>query len=338
MNGKKISIQKDKILCFVAGKSGGHIVPCLTLAQHAHETNTVLFFTSTSNLDTTLINNSTVVDQHIALDLPGIPKQLWRMPSFLLKFVVSFVKNFFILVKNKPAKIISTGSYIALPVCLAGWVLRIPITLYELNVVPGKAIKFLAPFATTINCVFNQTKKQLPRYTCDLVKYPIKPAYKQIQKTQHDKKTILILGGSQGSVFLNNLIMDWIQLHKNNALNITILHQTGAAHIEHVKNFYTHNALNAQVFAFHEQLEKLYAQADLVICRAGAGSLFETLHFKKPCIVIPLQIKGNTHQVNNAYAMAHEYPELFTVFEQKTLENKKESLYEVLNNHLFKNT
>jgi UDP-N-acetylglucosamine--N-acetylmuramyl-(pentapeptide) pyrophosphoryl-undecaprenol N-acetylglucosamine transferase len=68
------------------------------------------------------------------------------------------------------------------------------------------------------------------------------------------------------------------------------------------------------VFSFCQDLAPHYAAADLIICRSGAGSLFETLFFGKPCITIPLITKNNTHQLSNALTMQEEYDELFHTF------------------------
>ena len=83
-------------------------------------------------------------------------------------------------------------------------------------------------------------------------------------------------------------------------------------------------------------LEYVYSAADLIICRAGAGTLFEIKHFNKPCIIVPLETNTTTHQVDNAQAMSSEYPELFYMLKQKDIEENGNVLIEIINKTLFK--
>ena len=87
------------------------------------------------------------------------------------------------------------------------------------------------------------------------------------------------------------------------------------------KIFYERHHIPAVVFAYNEQLQNFYNLADLIICRAGAGTLFEAEFFKKRCIIIPLQTDLNDHQLQNAQAMAQMYPDRFSVVMQQDCAN-----------------
>ncbi len=320
-----------KTTCFVAGRSGGHIIPALTLAQKEKQKNpatNVLFFSASSTLDKHIAGSSQMVNWHIPLKLGNVPiRKPWRLPIFFWRFFRSFFSALFWLKKKKVQKVVSTGGYISLPVCLAAWTLRIPIELFELNAEPGKATKFLAPFSKKISTCFEQTKQCFPSHKCCFVKYPIR--YKQLNNTDlsaakareqinldPNKKTILILGGSQGSIFINNLIKKWITNRKNKIKNIQIIHQTGAIDTTDWKKIYENLGVRNISAPFFDNLEPFYHATDLVICRSGAGSLFETLFFDKKCITIPLETKKNNHQVHNALAAKYKYPILITVLRQ----------------------
>jgi len=331
-------------ICFVAGRSGGHIVPCLTIAQH-HES-APLFFSTTSPLDRQLLGNNKIVGTHVPLRLGNVPyKKPWLLPQFIMHLATAFFKSFYHLHAFKPTKIITTGSYIAIPVCLAGWLLRIPIELLEVNVKPGSAIKFLAPCATTINICFTETQKYLPKNKCVVTKYPVRFTQKDknITKTVACKqlnldparKTILVLGGSQGSIFINNLIKTYVETNQMMHSKLQIIHQTGAHDATDWQSFYKNVSIPAVVFDYRDDISNCYTAADVVISRAGAGSMFETLFFAKPCITIPLESKTNTHQRDNARAMANEYPEFFTVLRQQELNKSQELLAENIHHTLF---
>ena len=140
-----------------------------------------------------------------------------------------------------------------------------------------------------------------------------------------NKKTVLILGGSQGSLFLNQYMQQWVNDPSFPANDIQIIHQTGSIDDTDWNELYASKNITAHVFSYYPDLALMYAAADLIICRAGAGTLFEIKFFNKPCIIIPLMTNTTTHQVDNAHAMASEYPELFHTITQSDVE-KDQSL------------
>src|SRR6185369_16253199 len=129
-------------ICCVAGKSGGHIIPCLTIVKDSHHEHNVLFFSANTSLDKTILSNNKNVTWHVMLPLSTRAGSYIRT---LFNACSSFMQSFFYLWKHKPAQIITTGGIVAIPTCIAGYILRIPITLYSLDAVPGKAIQFLTP-------------------------------------------------------------------------------------------------------------------------------------------------------------------------------------------------
>ncbi|NBQ18022.1 hypothetical protein EBU24_06940, partial [bacterium] len=128
-----------------------------------------------------------------------------------------------------------------------------------------------------------------------------------------------ILGGSQGSFFINELIKKACLIDKNYFSNIQIIHQTGQQ-VDSLKEFYQEQNIVNLTFSYTAHINEFYPAADLVICRAGAGTLFETLFFKKPALVIPLETITTDHQLDNALSFSKEHPELFSVLRQKELE------------------
>src|SRR5436190_12291376 len=121
-----------KVAC-VAGKSGGHIIPCITLAQQHYPHYHTLFFTTNAPLDCTIIQQQIPDAQHVPLPL-GISYAKWWRALFPLAwgFIISWCKSFCILRKQKPECVLTTGGLVALPVCVAAYFLRIPVYVYEL--------------------------------------------------------------------------------------------------------------------------------------------------------------------------------------------------------------
>ena len=84
-------------------------------------------------------------------------------------------------------------------------------------------------------------------------------------------------------------------------------------------SFYKDLKIPAVVFDYDENIQNFYLLSDLIICRAGAGTLFEIEFFRKKCLVIPLVAASTSHQVYNAQAMAEQYPDLFKIMSQDEL-------------------
>ncbi len=318
---------------FVAGRSGGHIIPALTLAEALVQKNSahhILFFSAATALDRKIVATSANIHAHITLAVGNIPyKNPFKWPLYVYQMIKATATSYRLLKKNKPECVISMGGYISLPVCLAAWSLKIPIDLFELNVEPGQATKFLAPLATRILTCFEETKQFLPSTKCQYQEYPVRFSLAQRTSTKQQaceqlsilpsKKVILVLGGSQGSLFINNYVKEWVKLSED-VQNLYFLHQIGEQdNAEQWQNWYGQHNIQAQVFVYNHDMALLYAAADLVICRSGAGTLFETVAFNKQCITIPLETASNNHQVANALAMQKKYKKLITVVRQHTI-------------------
>ena len=333
---------ETKHLWLVAGHSGGHLLPALELGRRWFEKNSegsVTLFTTKKELDTSIAYNHRLVTSFVFLPscrLPG--KKFWKYPllfgGLLYVFIVALYQGF----RFRPEKVISTGSLISFPVVLAAWVLRIPIDLYELNVIPGRAVRMLTRFAQSIYVPFKQTQEWFKRYQpavttkCKTASYPLrffqnaKERYSRdvLLKRFHfskERKTLFILGGSQGSLFLNLLVKQLVERSKELKNRIQVIHQTGMNTEVDWHSFYAKHTIPAITFSYSHDIVPYYALADLVISRGGAGSLFELAHFCKKSIIIPLKLLAEGHQVANAQAMIEEHPELFTVLDQGEVKN-----------------
>lgn len=329
-------------ICFVAGKSGGHLLPCITKAQQIkaeHPTAQLYIFSTGSDLDNKIINKHKYLQHYVPAKLWDVPyQQPWLLPFFACNVAWYFCKSLYELWKIKPQKIISFGGFNSIPVCLAGKLLRIPFEIYELNVEPGKATKFLSYFTNTIFVCFEETKKYFPKHTCIIFDYPVRftPQAKEFNKQQlldqyhlsSHRKTIVILGGSQGSTLLNKVFKECIESYPDLVNKIQVIHQTGDLDYENYKDFYQTHNIPALVFGYHEGLQDFYNVADLIISRAGAGSLFEIKFFGKPCICIPHETANTNHQIQNVLALQHEHPDQFTIIPQSDFD--KDVLYETI--------
>lgn len=320
-------MENKKTVVIATGCSGGHITPALTLAQDLYPDHNVIFFAKNQQLDRDILKKSDI-SEGIFLNLINIPrKKFWLLPLFLIQFIRSIIVSYTTLKHSRPQRVISTGSYIALPVVITAWWLKIPVDLYELNVTPGQAILWLKSLATKIYCCFESTTELFSGCDTHLIPYPIRFKAADVIKSKNElyeknyfdpaRKTIFIFGGSQGSAFLNKFIKNIVSKGKN--LNFQVIHQVGNHSTYDWKSFYIKHGIPAVTFAYSNQIKEYYNLADLIITRAGAGALAEISFFKKKCIVIPLETKATNHQKDNALAYAEATPDLFSVIAQKDI-------------------
>lgn len=331
--------------CFVAGRSGGHMIPAITKAreyhaQHPHAN--ILFFTTATPLDRAIMQKNPWISFHIPLALENVPRGFsFKWFGYAWDIVRLSIKVFSELCRKNPASVTTTGGYIAVPVTLIARILGVPVYLHELNVVPGSAALFISRFATKTIICFDEARDKFPRSAkIEQGNYPIR--FSENDKMTRDEalkklglnlpentKVLLVIGGSQGSHFINDLVpyavTEWPR-------GLFILHQTGEGEVERVRELYKKAKANARVFAFSDDMPALYQAADMVITRAGAGSLFELLFFNKKSIIIPLETLTTDHQLDNARAMNRHYPQLFSVYRQteRTPDDLKAWLWKML--------
>lgn len=348
-------------LVVVAGGSGGHILPALSLAKKWKDKNKsgkIVFLNSSKKIDSQILSDKTFISRSITLWIDKLPSKI-LLPYFALQATVSFFQSFLILLFFRPQKVVTTGGLIAIPVCFAAKILGINIELYELNATPGKASLVIARLASNILVTFQGCKKHFesllsPGAKLGLETYPTRfskndlicdknQAIASINENIKDnnfkfsnkRKTIFILGGSQGSEYLNNIFKSWLEANKNIASKIQIIHQIGSSTNEEFSFLYTSLLIPHFNFSYDENIKNFYLISDLVISRAGAGTLFELEFFKKKALIIPLITNANDHQVNNAQEMAKKYPELFLMHKQvsaqKDLEFISSSIKKILN-------
>lgn len=313
---------KNEIICFVAGHSGGHILPCITLSNR-YANFLINFITTSKQLDSEILKNQNI-NKHLKLNLEKMPSKIWQFPIFGFNLGFSFFKSLIFLIFNRPQKIITTGGLVAIPVFLAGKFLRINLEIYELNVEPGKATKFLSKICKNIKICFSNTQRYFTSSKCELVSYPVRfikadtifNKLKIIKNLNFDleKKTLLIVGGSQGSTFLNDLVKKLIESLE--LKNIQIIHQIGMNDLHSWQDFYKKYNVKNKVFTYNENIKDFYLISDLILCRSGAGTLAEIIFFEKKCITIPLETNTTNHQKLNALTLEKSYPNLIHVIQQ----------------------
>jgi UDP-N-acetylglucosamine--N-acetylmuramyl-(pentapeptide) pyrophosphoryl-undecaprenol N-acetylglucosamine transferase len=242
----------------------------------------------------------------------------------LLLVPISIIQSISILLRFKPNIVIGVGGYASGPFVLSAKLFRLPVFLLEQNAVMGFTNKLLIRFAKKVFSAFPlEGVCEAYRKKISLVGNPVRKNIVKINNKEDDNKdknkstdegnnetasdksksskvfTVFIFGGSQGARAINQTVVSAINL-LNSIKGIRIIHQTGKLDFENVKLAYNEAVFEHQVSDYIYDIEKIYAQSDIVICRAGASTIFELIASCNPSILIPLPTAANNHQLYNA--------------------------------------
>jgi UDP-N-acetylglucosamine--N-acetylmuramyl-(pentapeptide) pyrophosphoryl-undecaprenol N-acetylglucosamine transferase len=207
--------------------------------------------------------------------------------------------------------VVGLGGYAsALPV-LAGWGTEIPCMLLEQNVIPGRTTRTLSKFADEVGVQFMEASKYFSNP--GMLKHLGNPLRKKVLEAaaasalRHTESaampaepTILVVGGSQGAKALNDIaIKAWPKI-KQNVPGARMIILAGRDDEQRCVQAFAAAGVRGQVIGFTEAMEELYAQADVVLARAGATTLAEVAAFALPSILVPYPHAADNHQVHNA--------------------------------------
>jgi len=305
---------------FTGGGTGGHIFPILAIIREIKQIYTqadlgLYYVGPDDKSDLKLLIEEGVKIKKIA---SGKLRRYFSFKNFLdfFKIPIGIVQAFFWLFFLMPDLVFSKGGYGSFPVAFSAKILGIPLILHESDVSPGLASRIESKWAQEIFVSFPKTEF-FPKDKIILVGNPIRKSIlggdkekaKNLFNLRKGKPVVLILGGSQGAQKINDLILDILPEMLS---SVELIHQTGRKNFNNVK-------AEAEAVLFDKFLKKFYhpfafldetllrealAVSDLVISRAGAGSIFEIAASGKPAILIPISESAQNHQIKNAYSFA----------------------------------
>ena len=327
-------------IVIAGGGTGGHLFPGIAIAEEFLKRNketAVIFIGTKKGIESKLLEKFGYQLKEIEIEgvkgrgikalLKGayqIPKSIWQSRRILKQF--------------GPDIVFGVGGYASGPAVLAAHFMSIPTAIAEQNAIPGVTNRILGNFADKIFVTYAQTRECFPQAKVVLSGNPVRASFtvgSAKTKEKNDYRQLLIFGGSQGAEAINKSVVDMLPQLQNMKNKLHILHQTGAKQAEEVKKAYEQFGIQAKVTPFIVDMAAAYADADLIICRAGATSLAEITAAGKAAILIPYPWAANDHQLKNAQALAAQgaaavIPEkelsgsnLFKVIENLLLDEKK---------------
>jgi UDP-N-acetylglucosamine--N-acetylmuramyl-(pentapeptide) pyrophosphoryl-undecaprenol N-acetylglucosamine transferase len=297
------------------GGTGGHIYPAISIANAMKEIDPALEFLFVGAEGKMEMEKVPKAGFHIiGLPIVGIQRtQVWKNVFFPFKLLKSLWQSVKILQDFKPDVAVGVGGYASGPLLLAARFLGIPYYIQEQNSFAGITNKALAAKAEHIFVAYPGMEKFFPAEKITLSGNPVRKdlinaAGKKEQAASHfhldpSKKTILIIGGSQGARSINQGIL--AGLDRMADAGVQVIWQTGIAFESTAKKAATGNT-GAYVSAFIYEMDLAYAMADLVISRAGASSVSEICLIGKASILVPLPSAAEDHQTENAKSLVSQ--------------------------------
>ena len=304
----------DRKYIISGGGTGGHIFPALSIAQEIRKRDPgakILFVGALGRME---------MERVPAAGFPiiGLPVEgIQRKPGFrnlvvFYKLVLSLAKARNILKSFGPDVVIGVGGYASGPLLRMAALKRIPTVIQEQNSYAGVTNRLLARKAKKICVAYEGMEKYFPADKLVLTGNPVRedlinPGIPASQACAHfnlepGKPVLLVLGGSLGALTINNSLLQQAEIFDQE--NIQLLWQTGKLYYKRIQEELNKKALkHVRYVAFINRMDLAYAAADVIVSRAGAGTISELCLLGKPVILVPSPNVAEDHQTKNAMAL-----------------------------------
>lgn len=304
-----------KRLLIMAAGTGGHIIPGLAIAQTMQQRGwEVTWLGTTHGMENDLVPPKGIEMDRIAFS--GVRgKGLKHTLLGGCKLIASFFKCYGFLKKRKPDVILGMGGYVTVPGGLMAKLQGIPLVLANADAALLLSNKVLVPYAKKILFGFPGSQG-LPADKVAVTGNPVRKAIAELMPpaeryAQHTGPLrVLVVGGSLGAQVLNECVPKALALLPEDRRPV-VVHQSGKQHLGQLKSAYAAAGVEAEVLDFIDDMPGCYADADLVICRAGAITVSELTAAGVASILVPLVVSTTSHQKANAEWMAENKAAIF---------------------------
>ena len=322
--------------------TGGHLTPALAFIEFIKQNNTtdqVIFFgreyskkdkqqISQEKTETEKLGAIFIPFNSVKLSKNTIVAKISSLPLLLFRICVAIV----LLSKEKPDLFISFGGYLAVPVAIACWIMRVPIITHEQTRTVGVANTIISRFANIVAISYKESAayfpKQKVKLTGNLIRNSILQSSKKLPtwiRKKPAKPLLYITGGSQGSEIINTtvsqilkpLLKDWCIIHQCGKPNGKTNYKKELTRIKNQLSKINQENYHIVEWVEAEELAWIYSNAKGIISRAGANTTEEVAINKIPAILIPLPFSHNDEQLKNAQALSQKKQAI--LLEQKNL-------------------
>ncbi len=299
----------SKNLIIACGGTGGHLFPGIAVAEAWKKRGgEVLLLISEKQIDALASEGYDHLrfERMAAIAMPGIFSP--RMPGFLLGFLKGLMQCRKLVKSFSADAVLGMGGFTSTAPLVAGRLAGIPTFVHESNSIPGRANRLNAKFADAVLIGFDVCAPHFGSgKRTEIVGTPLRPSVAEKPSRedsmahfglQAEKKTLMIMGGSQGAHRINELIASGLAEFEK--AGIQVLHLSGPQDFEVIEDAYRKNPNAGIVLNFCSEIQFAWASADLAICRSGASSLTELAHYGIPSVLVPYPFAADDHQTTNA--------------------------------------
>jgi len=317
---------QPRTLLVMAGGTGGHVFPGLAVAHALREQGwNIVWLGNRTGMEATLVPKHDIPMEFIQF---GGLRGKGLVTKFLLplNLLRAFWQSIGALRRVKPNVVLGMGGYITFPAGMMASLLGRPLVLHEQNSIAGLANKVLAKVADRVLCAFPDT---LPggEWTGNPVREEL--AHLDAPESRYDQRTgplrILVVGGSLGAAALNEVVPKAIALLPESERPV-VTHQAGAKQIDTLRANYAAVQVPAQALPFIDDMARAYADADLVICRAGAMTVSEVAAAGVAALFVPFPHAVDDHQTTNAKFLSSQGAALLVQQDDLTAEGLAQTI------------
>ena len=322
-------MEKELRIIISGGGTGGHIFPAVSIANAIKELRPdakILFVGAEGRMEMQRVPDAGY--EIIGLPIAGFDrKRLWKNVAVLIKLARSQWKARSVIKNFRPQVAVGVGGYASGPTLKTAGMMGVPTLIQEQNSYAGVTNKLLAQKAKKICVAYDGMEKFFPADKIILTGNPVRQNLTKDMPTKEEalrsfqlqpgKKTILIIGGSLGARTINNTLTAALSTIQANS-DVQFIWQTGKYYYPQVMEAVKKETAkaggsisNLYVTDFIKDMAAAYAAADLVISRAGAGSISEFCLLQKPVILVPSPNVAEDHQTKNALALVNKQAAIY---------------------------
>jgi UDP-N-acetylglucosamine--N-acetylmuramyl-(pentapeptide) pyrophosphoryl-undecaprenol N-acetylglucosamine transferase len=296
-----------RTLMIMAGGTGGHIFPALSVAEVVRAAGwNVVWLGSRAGMEARLVPPQGYPMAWIRFS--GLRGRGFVPVAMLpLNLLVAFCQSARAIFAHRPDVVLGMGGYVAFPGGVIASFFNRPLVIHEQNSAAGLANRVLARLADTVLAGFPEAfgKRARVEWTGNPVRADIAamPPPEARFAGRQGRLRVLVVGGSQGAKALNDVVPQALAAMPADA-RPDVIHQAGAAHVDAVRASYAALGIATGVIAFIEDIAARYAEADLMICRAGASTIAELAAAGVPSVLVPFPYAVDDHQTHNARFLA----------------------------------
>ena len=305
INSSKPTQERVRV-AIACGGTGGHLFPGMVVGEALLR----------RGAQVQLLISPKQVDQEAARSAMGM--QIETLPAVglsggnVLRFLAAFCKSLSaargLFRKAKPNAVLAMGGFTAAPAILAGRSQKAVTFLHESNAIPGRANRWLSRIVTQAFVGFPMAAEQLPHADVLVTGTPVRDqfqpgnaeAYRRALGLDPQKPVLLVTGGSQGAIAVNELVIRALPSLEMAWPELQVIHLCGAAHLQRVEEAHRSRGRRALVRPFLTEMELALGAATVAVSRAGGSSLAELAAMQVPAILIPYPFAADDHQRVNA--------------------------------------